>query len=91
MNETGKPMPAHESIVQWCQNYIAQLLDVPPSEIDPGADFDRLGLDSALAVSLLIEIEQEYGIDLPPEELFENPTVNAVAEYLQAHTPNTVA
>ncbi|GAA2805474.1 acyl carrier protein [Saccharopolyspora taberi] len=84
-------MPAQETIVQWCRNYVAQLLDVPASEIDPEADFDRLGLDSALAVSLLIEIEQEYGIDLPPEELFENPTINAVAAYLQAHTQNVVA
>ncbi|MDA3648372.1 acyl carrier protein [Saccharopolyspora indica] len=84
-------MPAQESIVQWCQHYVAQLLDVPPAEIDPEADFDRLGLDSALAVSLLIEIEHEYGIDLPPEELFDNPTINAVAAYLLAHTQNSVA
>jgi acyl carrier protein len=84
-------MLEQDSIVTWCQQYLAQLLDVPVSEIEPDADFDRLGLDSALAVSLLIEIEQNYGVDLPPEELFDNPTINAVAAYVLAHAHNPVA
>lgn len=84
-------MLEQESIVEWCQQYLAQLLDVPVTEIEPDADFDRLGLDSALAVSLLIEIEQNYGVDLPPEELFDNPTINAVAAYVRAHARNPVA
>jgi acyl carrier protein len=84
-------MPDQESIVQWCQQYVAQLLEVPVEAINPDADFDRLGLDSALAVSLLIEIEGTYGVDLPPEELFANPNINAVAAYLQKHTERTVA
>ncbi|WP_241769695.1 acyl carrier protein [Rhodococcus opacus] len=58
---------------------------------DPNADFDRLGLDSPLAVSLLIEIEERYGVDLPPEELFENPTLDAVGEYVHQHLRQDVA
>jgi acyl carrier protein len=52
--------------------------------IDPDASFDRLGVDSAIAVSLLTEVEERYGIELPAETLFENPTVNAIAGYLTA-------
>lgn len=73
-----------ESIVEWCRGYLADLLDTVPSEIDPEADFDRLGVDSALAVSLLIEVEERYGVDIAPEELFDNPTIVAVADSLHA-------
>jgi len=71
-----------ESIVAWCRGYLADLLDLPAAEIDPTADFDRLGVDSALAVSLLIEVEERYDVDIAPEALFENPTITAVATYL---------
>jgi acyl carrier protein len=71
-------------ITEWCRGYLADLLDVPVAEIDPEADFDRLGVDSALAVSLLIEVEERYGVDIAPEELFENPTIAAVSAYLHA-------
>lgn len=71
-----------EDITKWCQQYVGDLLEIPAESVDPAADFDRLGLDSALAVSLLIDIEERYGVDLPPEALFENPNLNAVADYL---------
>ena len=73
-----------EAIAAWCQGYVANLLEVPAEAVDPDATFDRLGVDSAIAVSLLIEVEERYGIELPAEALFENPTVTAVAEYLSA-------
>lgn len=77
---------SQESIAQWCQTFIAQLLDVAPEAVSSAASFDRLGIDSAVAVSLLIEVEERYGVDLPPEALFENPTIDAVAAYLHART-----
>lgn len=80
-----------EDIVQWCQQYLANLLAVTPESLDPNTDFDRLGLDSPLAVSLLIEIEERYGVDLPPEKLFENPTLDAVGEYVHQHLRQDVA
>lgn len=70
------------SIVAWCRGYLADLLGVPEAEVDPDADFDRLGIDSALAVSLLVEVEERYSVDIAPEALFENPTISAVATYL---------
>lgn len=80
-----------ESIASWCQGYVANLLEVPADSVDPDATFDRLGVDSSIAVSLLIEVEEQYGIELPAEALFENPTVNAVAEYLSAQCRPAVA
>lgn len=78
-------------IVQWCQQYIADLLEMPVAAVDPAADFDRLGIDSAIAVSLLTDLEERYGVDLPPEALFENPNLNAVAAYLYTQSQRHVA
>jgi acyl carrier protein len=70
-------------VVRACQDYIAGFLGMPAERVDPTADFDRLGIDSSLAVALLGELEERYGVDLPPEALFENPTINAVAQLVE--------
>ncbi|MFD2416858.1 acyl carrier protein [Amycolatopsis pigmentata] len=75
-----------DAILQWCREYVADLLATPVDAVDPEADFDRLGIDSALAVSLLMEVEERYDVDLSPEKLFANPNLNAVADYLHART-----
>ncbi len=79
------------SVAAWCQEHVAKLLEVPPGTVDPDATFDRLGVDSAIAVSLLMEVEEQYGIELPAEAVFDNPTVNAVAEYITGHREPDVA
>ncbi|OCW85230.1 phosphopantetheine-binding protein [Nocardia farcinica] len=77
------PTPlTRESIVRWCREYIAELLETTADAVDPATNFDRLGLDSAHAVALLIEVESRYGVELPAEALFDNPTLNGVADYL---------
>ncbi len=76
-----------EAITRWCREYVADLLDLPVESVDPEADFDRLGIDSAMAVALLMEVEERYDIDLSPETLFENPTLHAVAVYLHEQIP----
>lgn len=76
---------SREELARWCQEYVADLLERPVDAIDLDADFDRLGMDSALAASLLIEVEERYGIELPPEALFENPSLDAVVSYLHEH------
>lgn len=80
-----------EAIATWCGEYLAELLEVPVESVDPDADFDRLGIDSALAVSLLMEVEERYDVDLAPETLFQNPTINAVATYLHEQTRQRLA
>ncbi|GAA5060456.1 acyl carrier protein [Nocardia callitridis] len=82
---------SREAIVAWCQQYLGTLLEVAASTIDPAADFDRLGVDSAVAVALLMEVEERYGVDLAPEDLFDNPNLDAVADYLHAHLTPSVA
>ncbi|WP_040795487.1 acyl carrier protein [Nocardia higoensis] len=75
-------MDNRTDILQWCREYLGEALGVDPQTIDPATDFDRLGVDSVVAVALLMEIEQHYGVDIPPEELFAEPTLDALAGYV---------
>lgn len=80
-----------EAIIQWAREYVAELLGLGSESVDPDADFDRLGVDSAMAVALLMEVEERYDVDIAPETLFENPTLRAVATYLNERTQQDVA
>jgi acyl carrier protein len=80
-----------DAIAAWCQQYVAELLEIPVDVVDRDTDFDRLGIDSALAVSLLIEVEEHYDVDLAPETLFENTTLNAIAAYLHSQIKESAA
>ncbi|RZT86834.1 acyl carrier protein [Pseudonocardia sediminis] len=82
---------SRDAISTWCREYLADLLEVPVDAVAPDADFDRLGVDSALAVSLLIDIEDRYGVDLSPESLFESPRLDAVVDMLHARLRQPVA
>jgi acyl carrier protein len=82
---------SRDEIAEWCQKYVADLLDVPAESVDREAEFDRIGVDSALAVSLLIEVEDRFGVELEPEALFDNPNINAIANYLYTQSQQHVA
>jgi acyl carrier protein len=72
----------HAEIVAWCQEYVARALDVPTDKVDPNAEFDALGFDSAAAVALVVEVGTWLDLDLEPAALFDYPTITAFADYL---------
>jgi acyl carrier protein len=74
-----------QAIAEWCRSYLGDLLEVPAEAIGLTTGFDQLGVDSAIAVSLLIEVQERYAVELPAEALFDNPDLNAVAEYVSSH------
>jgi acyl carrier protein len=71
-----------EQIVAWCRQHIATLLDFPIEKIQPEAEFDSFGLDSAAAVSLVDDLEEWLGSEVSPSLLFEYPTISLVAEQI---------
>jgi len=74
--------PTHPEIVAWCREYVARTLGVPTEKVDPNAEFDELGFDSAAAVALVAEVGMWLDMDLEPAALFDFPTISAFAEYL---------
>ena len=68
------------------QNIIADQLSVDASEVTMEATFeDDLGADSLDLFELVMNLEEEYKIEIPTEELEALKTVGDVVNYLKEH------
>jgi acyl carrier protein len=62
-------------------------LDVKPEEVTEEASFtDDLGADSLDVVELVMAFEDEFGIDIPDEEVGEIKTVGNAVSYISKKT-----
>jgi acyl carrier protein len=65
------------------KHLIIEKLDVQASEITYEASFIKdLGVDSLDLVELLMTVEEEFGIDIPDEEIERITTVGSLIEYV---------
>lgn len=78
--------PTNDGIADWCRHYVANLLDTPIEKIDATTEFDRFGLDSAMAVAMILELEEHLGGEVSPSLLFEYTTIAALADHLAARS-----
>jgi acyl carrier protein len=76
--------PTTTGIQKWCQDYLANLLGIQPSKVNPETEFDRFGLDSAMAVAMCLDLEEQIGIEIPPALLFEYTTIAGLSTYVAA-------
>ena len=66
------------------RSYICDQLNVDESEVNLDTNFrDDLGADSLDLYELAMNLEDEYSIELPAEELAEIHTVGEVIDYLK--------
>ncbi|MBA7620583.1 Acyl carrier protein [subsurface metagenome] len=66
---------------------IADKLGVEPSKIIPEAKFvEDLGADSLDTVELVMQLEDEFNLEIPDEEAEKLTTVGSVVEYIESHT-----
>ncbi len=67
------------------KSIIAEQLNVSEDEIKAESNFkDDLGADSLDLFELVMSLEEEYGVEIPSEDLEKIATVNDVMEYLKA-------
>ena len=65
---------------------IADKLGVEPSKITSEAKFvEDLGADSLDTVELVMQLEDEFNLEIPDEEAEKLTTVSAVVEYIDSH------
>lgn len=65
---------------------LASQLGMDESEIRPDSSFkDDLGADSLDLFELVMNLEEEYSIEIPSEDLMTMNTVGDVVEYLKNH------
>jgi len=65
---------------------IMDKLGVEESKITPEASFvDNLGADSLDTVELIMQLEEEFGIEIPDEEAEQLTTIAKAVEYIDSH------
>ncbi len=78
------PSIGKKEIESWLTSYLANLLNVPESEVEPTVPFESFGLDSAAAVAMTGDIARWLGSDLDPNVATQHRTVEALAAYLSS-------
>ena len=84
---TGESRSA-DAIEQWILARLGERLNVMPSRLDPRDPFVTFGLDSLSAVRLSGQLEEWLGRTLSPTLVFEHPTPQALARFLNAGRPD---
>ena len=67
---------------------ICQQFGMEPDELNENTTFiDDMGIDSVDVVELVVELENEFGLDeIPEEELKKIRTIGDLAAYVSAHS-----
>ncbi len=75
-------MKTQAQISTWIKNYLADILEIETEEVDENYEFERFGLNSSAAVSLVGDLEEWLGFELSPSLFFEYNTIAQVSNYL---------
>lgn len=68
------------------KNLTAQQLGIDETLVKPESRFkEDLGADSLDLFELVANLEDEYSIEIPADELENLTTIQAVVDYLEAH------
>jgi acyl carrier protein len=81
------PQLTHDAVVAWLVDFVAEILDVAPQDIDPTTPLDALGVDSATTLVICARIRGELGVSVRPREVFDHFTADALARHLTAPSP----
>ena len=77
---------ASAAVLQVLRRQLAQILHCDPWEIDGGAAFAELGIDSILAADFVAGVNRAYGLSERPVTVHEHPSLAAMASYVASRT-----
>jgi acyl carrier protein len=78
---TAKHLETAE-VLTWLTLKFADWLEVPAEKLVSRQPISSFGLDSISAVTLSVQLEEELGVELDTELLWEHPTLESLAEHL---------
>ncbi len=81
------PMAASPDLLATVTQAVAAVIEVPVAEVEPGARFLELGVDSIVAASVADRLRQSLGLRLPVHAFGDHPTPQALADYITRLTP----
>lgn len=67
------------------------ILDAETRDIDATASFYEQGIDSLDALSIVLRVEEKYGVKVPDEEFESLDSLAALAAYVNAHAPQAAS
>ncbi|MFF3446806.1 phosphopantetheine-binding protein [Streptomyces sp. NPDC002667] len=82
---------AAAAVLEVLRHQLARILHCDPWEIDGGASFAELGIDSILAADFAAGVNRAYGLSERPVTVHEHPGLAAMAAYIASRTRNTPA
>ena len=71
-----------QEISELCVASLADALRVSKDRIETATKFSRLGLDSAMVVYVMMELEEKLGLELTTDDFYDHPTVDDLSAYL---------
>ena len=81
-----------EQISEFCIVSLVNVLRIPRERVETGTKFNRLGLDSAMVVYVMMELEEKLGLELSPDDFYDYPTIDELSRYLaEKHATRSAA
>ena len=75
-------------ILELVRSHLASELEIEPDRIEEGTRFkEDLDTDSLDLVTLVMELEDTYGVRIPDEEAARIVSVGQAVDYILAHAP----
>jgi acyl carrier protein len=75
-----------ERVKEEVRTRVAELVEMDPSEVKDEADFiEELGVDSLMAIELMVALDKEYKIDIPEDEFRQIKNVNQAVDVVMKH------
>lgn len=81
-----------EQISEFCIVSLANVLRIARDRVKTDISFNRLGLDSAMLVYVMMELEEKLGFELSTDDFYDYPTVDDLSRHLATgHAARSVA
>ena len=71
-----------QEIAELCVASLAHVLRIGKDRIKTDAKFSRIGLDSAMVVYVMMELEEKLGVELTTDDFYDHPTVDDLSRFL---------
>jgi acyl carrier protein len=71
-----------QEIAALCTASLANVLRIAKDRVKTDTKFSRLGLDSAMVVYVMLEIEEKLGLELSTDDFYDYPTIDDLSRYL---------
>jgi acyl carrier protein len=71
-----------QEIADLCIASLANVLRIARDRVKTDVKFSRLGLDSAMIVYVMLEIEEKLGLELSTDDFYDYPTIDELSRQL---------